>query len=186
MEPYASLQRPRLERAVLWPALRRPSCHVTLVVGPPGSGKTTWCAQQQPPFDSVIDLDVLIAECAGLPLYERRSVADLELGLLERNRRLTHLASMRPEHRAAVIVGAPGWQFRWWRDALRPQRVQIQRATFSESDRRLRADPQRRSQLERHLAALAAWWQIEQQYLMRRQAANDRQSERTSDDFGAW
>ena len=186
MELRIPAQHPRLERAVLWPTLRRPACHVTLVVGPPGAGKTTWCAQQTPPFDTVIDLDVLIAECTGLPLYTRRTPADLELGLVERNRRLEQLADTPHDRRAAVIVGAPGWQFRWWREALRPKRVEIVRASFSESERRLRADPQRREQLDRHLAALADWWRIEQQHLMRRQQQASDSAGRIGDDFGAW
>jgi hypothetical protein len=134
----------------------------------------------------VIDLDVLIAECTGRPLYERRSMADDELGLLERNRRLAQLSSLPREHRAAVIVGAPGWQFRWWRAVLCPARVQIVRARFSECEARIRADAQRQAQLERHLGALRSWWQIEQGHIMRRQQAADTRAGFGSDDFGAW
>lgn len=175
-----------LEPALLWPALPRPSCHVTLVVGPPGAGKSTWCSQQQPAFDSIIDLDVLIAECAGLPLYERRSFADVDLGLRERNRRLVQLAGLPREHRAAVIVGAPGAQFAWWRAALRPTRVQIVRARFAESEARLRADPLRQPHLARHLAALATWWHIEQAHMMRRQRTSDSLAEASGGEYGAW
>jgi hypothetical protein len=42
---------------------------VTLVCGPPGSGKTTYVRERMKPGDLVIDLDLIWQAFAGLPAY---------------------------------------------------------------------------------------------------------------------
>lgn len=44
--------------------------HVTLIAGPPASGKTTWALKHMTPGDLLWDLDGVMAAISGRPLYE--------------------------------------------------------------------------------------------------------------------
>lgn len=43
---------------------------VTMVCGPPGSGKSTWITKEAFPSDLLIDLDEIIAKLSGKPIYQ--------------------------------------------------------------------------------------------------------------------
>jgi len=91
---------------------------VTLVAGPPCSGKTTYALAHAAAGDEVLDYDVVFAELSGLPLYERefghadavgaefqRRLARIRQGFVIRcapNKQ--HRAIIRRIHRAASVV----------------------------------------------------------------------------------
>ena len=57
-------------RGSLHPAWLRPSrVPLTIVCGPPASGKSGWVAARVRPKELVLDLDVLMARVSKLPLY---------------------------------------------------------------------------------------------------------------------
>jgi AAA domain-containing protein/HNH endonuclease len=100
--------------------LERSAILLTIVCGPPCSGKTTHVSEHASAGDSIIDLDVIMHELN--PRFRPWSGLDdgpvLRQALLERNRRLTALATA--THGAAwFIVSAPTVTERtWWQGKL--------------------------------------------------------------------
>jgi hypothetical protein len=95
-----------------------PSCKVTLVCGPPASGKSTLVAERAAPHDLVVDLDEIRSQLTNSALYEATDDG-LGLALAERNRRLADLSRQPSWRHAWVIVSAPAEARRWWQDKPR-------------------------------------------------------------------
>lgn len=88
---------------------------ITLVAGPPCSGKTTWAHENA---DVVLDWDELYAEVSGLPLYIQPPSFKSEVDALWNERRWAmtegvivrcaprkqHRAIWRKTHRATIVV----------------------------------------------------------------------------------
>jgi 5-methylcytosine-specific restriction protein A len=96
--------------------IRPAACPVTIVCGPPGAGKTTWCMERATAYDVVIDLDYIAEQMTG---QRRRVSHDLKQCYLQnflsvRNAMLDSLAD-RETGRAFFIVCAPsGTERREW------------------------------------------------------------------------
>lgn len=140
--------------------LPRPACQVTLVCGPPGSGKSTYVKDHADRGDIVIDLDEIRSEVSGLPIYQ--SGKDwLGPALAERNSRLAALSRQRHAARAWVIVSAPSaGQRNWWQIQLLAD-VVLCDVPPAECKRRIRADSRRAKVVDHHLHAVDEWWAIE-------------------------
>ena len=141
----------------------KPACPVTLVCGPPGSGKSTYCDDRAGPDDLVIDLDIIKAAVSGQRIYESGDEW-LAPAMRERNRIIASLAK-RTKGRAWLIVGAPvGTERRKWQELLRADVVVLE-ADASLCEQRIKAD-ERRSETaaKRHIRAALHWWH---QYSMR-------------------
>lgn len=105
--------------------VRRPLCPVTVVCGPPGSGKNYYINQHKNADDVVIDLDEIKAELSGLPLYHAGKEV-LNAALIERNRRIDALAD-RTIGRAWLIAGCPSIRDRrFWREKLNAEIVVLE------------------------------------------------------------
>jgi hypothetical protein len=93
--------------------LPRPACPVTLVTGPAGGGKSTYCKAHATPADIVIDLDDCFTAVCGV---HGHTAGHEHLGkaLRLRNKLLASLAA-KHKGRAYVIASAPtSGEVRWW------------------------------------------------------------------------
>jgi hypothetical protein len=141
------------------PADLKPSAiPLTVVCGPPGSGKSSYVAERSKPDDVVIDLDEIIASLSGLPLYQA-SKAWLTAALDERNRRLRALHTD-VDHRAAwFIVSAPDpGERQTWARRLGGDLV-VLATDARECIRRIRADPARAGHRQRMERGVREWFE---------------------------
>lgn len=143
------------------PAWLRPAkCNLVIVCGAAGSGKSSYARANAAPDDTVIDLDEIIAQQTGLPLYARRPGA-LATGLMRRNKMLAALAD-RSDPGAWFVVSAPTVALRaWWQSLLRPTELVLMPTTEAECIRRIKGDPQRAGDTQRHIAVCRQWFAAE-------------------------
>ena len=136
--------------------LSRSRIPLTLISGPPGSGKSTYLRAHAGPNDVVIDLDAIQQELSGLPEHHTGGKW-VALALDERNRRLRALATDTEHDRAWFIIAAPVPQERrWWVETLGAELVLL-RTPLDECIRRIKADPARTGHTDRMIAAARAW-----------------------------
>lgn len=140
--------------------LRRSALPLTIVSGPPGAGKSTWVSERAAPGDVVIDLDEIIAELSGLPLYHA-GLEWLSRGLQRRSELLASLAGAGDRTRHAwFIVSAPTKAERaMWKNALGAVQVVVIETPADACADRIRQDARRPAavQLE-HVSAARTWW----------------------------
>lgn len=146
-------------RARTWPVgLRRSRIPLTIVSGPPGSGKTTYAREHAGANDIIIDLDEIKAELAGASMYsaEARWTGP---ALLKRNDLLRSLAKPSPPYTAAwFIVSAPEpLERRWWQERL-GGKLHVMDVDEAECIRRINADHRRIGHRERMTARVADWF----------------------------
>lgn len=131
---------------------------LTIVCGPPGSGKSTWVQDHASPGDIVIDLDDILVAVSG----ERRHAVSkrwLPKALELRNGRLRALHTERAAGRAFFIVGAPAKDERdWWQSNLGGQVVVLD-VPADECLRRLADDPARAGLASRYAGTVREWWE---------------------------
>lgn len=102
-----------------------PACQVTLVTGPAGAGKSTYCETRRSANDIIIDLDQCVLAVSGIHGHMNRNKDDLSRGLRYRNKLLASLAARRTG-RAWVIVSAPSQKERdWWVGKLKAQVINL-------------------------------------------------------------
>ena len=135
----------------------RPNCRDTLVCGPPASGKSTLVKERAEPTDSVIDLDEILSELSGEPLYAA-STAWLRRAIRERNRRLAALSNAPSDLHAWVIVTGPKRKRAWWIEKLQPIEVIVLAIADYLCDARVLADSRRERVRERQRQAIRDWW----------------------------
>jgi predicted kinase len=129
---------------------------VTLVCGPPASGKTTYIAQHAAPGDIVIDFDVYLKQIGAKkwttdPDAVRKAfrIRDAYLRALETAR----------SGRAWVIAMAPSARERKaWAEALGDLRVVLLDVPAETCAARLGQDADRAHAKARMLAAIRSWW----------------------------
>lgn len=90
---------------------------LTILCGPPASGKTTHANEHAQPGDTIIDLDAIASSITGKAGHQR-GTAHLNAAIRERNARLGAL-SRQTHGKAWFIVSAPTAQERtWWQAKL--------------------------------------------------------------------
>lgn len=148
----------RHDRAAFHPEWLEPSrAELTIVCGPPASGKSTWVAAKAGPADVVIDLDVIASEISGEPLHGWNRDKWLNAALFRRNDLLGDLSRASSRARAWFIVGEPKASGReWWANKLKPASIVVIAAPPEVCRMRTYAEGGR--DVERAERAIARWW----------------------------
>lgn len=145
-------------RAPNRPSLRPSAIPVTIVCGPPASGKTRYVEMHKQHGDIVIDLDAIKAQLTGLPWYHPHADARLNDAILERNKQLNALAHERTARHAWFITSAPSAAEReWWRRTLGATTLVLE----TPSDvcmNRISQDSRRHQRDSEFRAAIRHWW----------------------------
>ena len=137
--------------------LPRPVVPVTVVCGPPASGKSTYVAERAGPDDAVIDLDVIASRLAGSRLHDwdRRWLVP---ALRARNEAIAALGEAECRWPAGwLIVTAPEARRRqWWADRQAGDVVMLC-TVAAECVDRIRQDPGRQARRDGQEAAVFDW-----------------------------
>jgi 5-methylcytosine-specific restriction protein A len=144
----ASLSRPA--------GLKKYAGALTLVCGPPGSGKTTYCQLHAGPEDNVIDLDAIRSELSGAPFFKASSHW-LIPALKERNKRLIKLAENKAGQVFFIVSAPTSRERQWWVEKLGVWEVVVLAVPKTECVRRCENDGARSAGKDyRYLIGL--WW----------------------------
>lgn len=129
---------------------------VTLVCGPPASGKSTYVEQHKGDGDLVIDLDAIASEMAGTTLHTW-GIKWLGGAVRKRNEILAnlHKDDARRYDRAWLIVTEPKAEDRqWWVDRLGVSRVVVIETDSAKCEARMMTDHERSSRC----GSALTWW----------------------------
>jgi hypothetical protein len=99
---------------------------LTIVCGPPASGKNHRVRQHSGGTDLVIDLDAIVHELSGEPMHRWSRDRWLDMAMRKRNAMLGEL-SKQPAWRAAwLIVSEPKAEHRaWWDETMQPKAIVV-------------------------------------------------------------
>jgi 5-methylcytosine-specific restriction protein A len=139
------------------PFLSKPRIPVTIVCGAPGSGKSTYVANNAGADDLVIDLDVIRAAIGHSSIHACQPEL-IAPALDERSRLLASLATDTTHRRCWFIVSAPERAERdLWQRKLNAD-VVLMDTPLDECIRRIRADPERAGQVARMVKLAERWF----------------------------
>jgi hypothetical protein len=110
------------------PEWLRPSIiPLTIVCGPPASGKNHYVRQHAGSADLVIDLDLIVAELRGEPVSHTWDQSRwLDMALRKRNALLGQLSKQPPWPAAWLVMTEPSAERRaWWAETMRPKAIVV-------------------------------------------------------------
>ena len=147
----------RPEKWTLHPKWMPRACiPVTLVCGPPASGKSTYVEQHKGERDLVIDLDVIASEMAGTTLHAW-GIKWLGAAVRKRNEVLAnlHKEDAKCYPMAWLIAAEPEAENRqWWVDKLGVSRVVVVETGAAKCEARMMTDEERSSRC----GGALTWW----------------------------
>lgn len=133
---------------------------LTIVCGPPASGKTSYVHERAGPRDLVICLDEIASKLAGTTPHGWGREW-LDEALRRRNQLLGRLSNSSASRwqRAWLIVSEP-WagKRQWWADKLQPEAIIVLETPDETCWQRIAADPERQRRRSDQSAAVARWW----------------------------
>jgi 5-methylcytosine-specific restriction protein A len=133
---------------------------LSIVCGPPGSGKSTYVRECMTDRDVLIDLDAIQQELSGKAEHQTEGKEWVRPSLELRNRRLAALASDTQHERAYFIVACPdARERRHWAEMLGGEIVLLD-TPLTECIERIKADPLRQDGIHRMIAAAVEWHRI--------------------------
>lgn len=134
---------------------------LTIVCGPPASGKTTYAKKHAGPNDLIIDLDMIAAELSWQDGHNWDREQYLGPALFRRNDLLGSLAVPGKHSAAWFTIGEPSARKRaWWENKLKPTSIIILDTPAATCIERIEADPKRPH--ESNKAELARWHRLYQ------------------------
>ena len=130
---------------------------VTIICGPPASGKSTWARQHASPGDLVIDFDIIRRAVGGTKWDDRPEIIRAAFA---RRAEMLHSLATRDTGRCWFIVMAPTQQERdTWVAALGPQAsVVVMDTPEAVCINRITRDPDRAAVADRQIEAVRAWF----------------------------
>uniref|UniRef100_UPI001555C9FB AAA family ATPase n=1 Tax=Mangrovicoccus sp. HB161399 TaxID=2720392 RepID=UPI001555C9FB len=129
---------------------------LTIICGPPCSGKTTLAEASAGPGDLVIDLDRIASDLSGEPMHGWPRERWLNAALWQRNNLLGGLSRPGPHAAAWFVVSEPKARHReWWASTLRPQRIIVLEVDEPECMARALAGGRDLGRVE---ARVMEWW----------------------------
>lgn len=132
---------------------------VTLVCGPPGSGKTSYVMQRKAWGDLVIDLDAIMVALTGEAWYDKPDNL-LPLALDVRDYLYQRIpASIENVNRVWIVAGEPDPAKRQALARRLGARVVVLALPASECVRRIANDPRRADKWQQWAPLVVAWWQ---------------------------
>jgi 5-methylcytosine-specific restriction protein A len=135
---------------------------LTVIFGPPGSGKSTLVRERANAQDIVIDLDEVISDLSGQPLYHAGNEW-LRRGVHMRNRMLASLSRAAGLSAWFITTGTGQADRDWWIRKLVPTEAIVLNTSSEECKRRIYADPRRPVHVvQRQIVAVTDWWKAEQ------------------------
>lgn len=142
-----------------YPSLKRtPRIRTILVIGPPGSGKSTYVSTHSKSGDVIIDLDEIYCELTGKPPYSAHGQATIERAIQLRNQRIEELENkVMPGKTLWVILSAGNTIDRiTWKRLLNPYRTLVMRCSKEKCIERVK---QRHSEIEvEQIQAVEKWF----------------------------
>jgi 5-methylcytosine-specific restriction protein A len=140
--------------------LAKSAIPLTIVCGPPGSGKSTYVREHARNGDVIICLDTIMQKISGQPEHQTPAWC-LPQALDTRNAMLRSLSSAEKHSegaRAWFIVAAPSPRDREKWAARLGGRLQVMDTPSAECVRRIKADASRAGHEERMIQSALAWW----------------------------
>lgn len=137
--------------------LPKPKCRVTIVCGPPGAGKTTYCKQLAGKHDLIIDVDEIAAKLTGKPMYEA-SLEEMSQAIRVRNKMLADLAN--PQYNRCWFITTGKYEDRreWWKAKLNAELVLLDTDKRTCMDR-IKADSNRSEQAKKRAIETILGWE---------------------------
>lgn len=137
------------------------ACDLTIVYGPPASGKSTYVSDRAVAHDLVIDLDVIISDLSRMPIYHAPD-SWLRRAVYFRNRMLASLSTTNKGKAWFVTSGQGVADRRWWESKLEPRKSVTLCVPQHECIERIKADERRPGHVkDRHIDAVKIWWLAE-------------------------
>ena len=132
---------------------------ITVVCGPPASGKSAFVQERAGARDLILDLDVIASMITMRPIYQAPASAR-DAALRWRNQHLKLCSIRRAWPSAWLIVSEPKAPWReWWATTLKPTRVVVIEAPADACLARIWADDRRPEMVKCvHADAVTQWW----------------------------
>lgn len=130
---------------------------ITIVTGPPGSGKTTFVAKHAQWGDLVVDVDALYSALSGLPWYEKPA-ALLPFVLDARDAVLDRLHAQSEVRQAWIITSEADHAELQRMKARYNAKVLVMEVDAAECQRRIAADPRRSAVAAQWQPLIQRWW----------------------------
>lgn len=143
---------------VFMPDWLEPIPRLTIVFGCAGSGKSTWVKEHAKPNDVVLDLDEMIADIGGKPIYKGNK-QDFALAVRKRNSLLLQM-SKHNQSGYLILTGSTPAQRRWWASKLQPSSVHIMETSKEECIERIMNDERRTMSVKQKQIQSVGKWEI--------------------------
>jgi hypothetical protein len=137
--------------------LRPSAIPLTIVCGPPASGKNHYVRHHAGSTDVVIDLDAIAHELSGEPMHRWDRERWLDIALRKRNAMLGSLSKQPTWPAAWLIMTEPSAERRaWWAETMKPKAIVVIEADEAQCMAHTAHDADR----DRHhtLTMVRRWW----------------------------
>ena len=136
----------------------KPTMPITIITGPPGSGKTTYVEQRAQWGDLIVDVDAIYSALSGRPWYEKPA-ALLPFVLDARDAILDRLHGESELRQAWIITSEADHAELQRLKARYSAKLLVLEVDPTECLRRIAADPRRANAANQWQALIANWWE---------------------------